>query len=174
MRETENDESNASEGIDVSEPHGLLHLNYFFEEPPSEDIIEKLAKGINRLVYEQGLPINRIVWGGLVSWGGSQPSRAGEETMMKMRVLKRWEMCLRRFSKADTTGQPSESTSHKPSSSVSDAIPQSNASPPPLHDLNILGKRDILILSACVLSVLLTRTHGTIYRACLKLWSRFR
>ena len=176
LPEIGNDEKNASEGIDDSDPQGLLHLNFFFEEPPSKDIIDNMANGMNRLVYEQGLPVNRIVWGGLVSWGGSQPSRAGEETTMILKAVKMFKDRYRyRLSKAAsvTTGQPLESTSHKPSS-VSDALPQSNANPPPPHDNNILGKRDILIISACLLSVLLTRSHGSVYRACLNLWSRFR
>ncbi|MCJ1265850.1 Phosphatidylinositol-4-phosphate 5-kinase [Lobaria immixta] len=177
LPEIGNDEKNAPEGIDDSDPQGLLHLNFFFEEPPSKDIIDNMAKGMNRLVYEQGLPVNRIVWGGLVSWGGAQPSRAGEETTMILKAVKMFRDRYRhKLSKAAsvTTGQPSESTSHKPSLSVSDALPQSNANPPPPNDNNILGKKDILVISACLLSVLLTRTHGTVYRACLNLWSRFR
>lgn len=177
LPEIGNDEKNASEGIDDSDPQGLLHLNFFFEEPPSKDIIDNMAEGMNRLVYEQGLPVNRIVWGGLVSWGGSQPSRAGEESTMLLKAGKIFmDISRHRKSKAasETTGQPLESTSHKHSLSVSDALPQSNANPPPPHDNNILGKRDILIISACLLSVLLTRSHGSVYRACLNLWSRSR
>lgn len=175
--ETGDDESSALKGSDDAVPQGLLHLNFFFEKPPSKDTIDKFAQGMNRLVYEQELPVNRIVWGGLVSWGGAQPSRAGKEAMMKMKVLKKLrEACLRNPSKEDSDKaiQLSGSDLQKPSSSVSDALPQSNANSSPPQGLNVLKQGAILIISSCFLSVLLTGTHRTVYRAGSNLLSRFR
>lgn len=176
LPETGNDESSGYENVDDSVPQGLLHLNFFFEKPPSRETIEKFGKAMNRLVYQQGLPVNRIVWGGLVSWGGVQPSHAGQETMMKaVRMLKDGYLRNRLAKEAsDRTVQLPGSASHKSESSVSDALPQWNANTPHSFELNVLGKRGVLILSACFLTVLLIRTPGPVHRNCVKLWSRFR
>lgn len=157
LPETGNDES---ESIDESVPQGLLHLNFFFEKPPSKSTIDSFAQGMNRLVYEQGLPINRIVWGGLISWGGVQPSQAGQETMMKaVKMMK--DAYRRRLSRkiGDRTIQLPESAS---SPGISE---QSKANTPCPHDLNVLGKGVILIISSCFLLVLLAGSHRIVYCA---------
>ena len=66
---------------------GLLNLNFIFEEPPSGKEIEKLAKALNRVMYKEKMPVNRIVWGGLCSWGGIQPSVTAHSGMMKAAKL---------------------------------------------------------------------------------------
>lgn len=63
--------------LDNRTPQGLLHLNFIFAEPPSDKIIEKLAQALDRALKKEKMPINRIAWGGLSSWEGSQSSENG-------------------------------------------------------------------------------------------------
>jgi hypothetical protein len=58
-------------------PQGLLQLNFIFAELPSRKMIEKFATTLNRAMKKEQMPINRIAWGGLSSWGGSELSVNG-------------------------------------------------------------------------------------------------
>ncbi|MCJ1423610.1 hypothetical protein MMC29_001494 [Sticta canariensis] len=150
LLETENDEGSMFESIDDTVPQGLLNLNFFFERPPRQETIKHFAEAMNRLVYEQKLPVTRIVWGGLCSWGGVQPSFAAQNLMMKasLKFLKAGKFRKKSRDTGDKTIQLSESASQKPSSSVSKASPQSNADPPPTHDHKVLERGAILIICA--------------------------
>ena len=63
--------SRASSGLG---PQGLLNLNFIFDEPPSKKSISQFGEALNRFMWQTGMPVNRIIWGGLTSWGGVQPS----------------------------------------------------------------------------------------------------
>lgn len=163
------------ESMDDTIPQGLLNLNFFFERPPSQETIKQFAEAMNRLAYEQKLPVNRIVWGGLITWGGVQPSCAVQETMMKaVRIFKAGKSRRKSKHAGDRNIQLSESASQKPSPSVSNALPQSNPNTPPTHNLKVLEKGAILIISVSILSILSIATRRTILGTFSKLWPRFR
>lgn len=154
------------ENIDDTVPQGLLNLNFFFERPPRQETIKEFAEAMNRLVYEQELPVNRIVWGGLCSWGGVQPSFTAQNTMMKaLKCLKAGTFRKKSRDTGDKIVQLSESASQETSSSVSNASPQSNADTPPTHDLKVLKNGAILIICVCFLSI---------FPAFSKSWPSFR
>lgn len=138
-------------------PKGLLHLNFIFEKPPSQATIEKFAHAMNRLVKEQELPVDQIAWGGLVSWRGTQPSCAVQETMMTaVKMFKEGHHRKKSRDAGDGIGAQSESAQH---------------SLPP-HGHRFLEKRVMLTISACIMSVLIG-THRSIYSVFSNLWSRF-
>ena len=55
-------------------PQGLLNLNLIFDEVPSKEYISQFAEALNRFMWQTGMPVNKIIWGGLTSWGGVQHS----------------------------------------------------------------------------------------------------
>ena len=55
-------------------PQGLLNLNLIFDESPSKKDISQFGEVLNRFMWQTGMPVNRIIWSGLTSWGGVQPS----------------------------------------------------------------------------------------------------
>lgn len=170
LPETGNHESSATEKIIDAPPQGLLHLNFIFEKPPSQATIEKFAYAMNRLVKEQELPVNQIAWGGLVSWGGTQPSCAVQETMMKaVRMFKEGYLRKKSRNAGDGTVTQSGSSQH----SVSDALLPSIANRLLQHRLNLLATGFMLAIGACFILVLLTGTHRTFFSVCSNLWSRF-
>ena len=80
------------EVIDTStEPltQGLLHLNLIFDQVPDKDIIEQFGEALNRFMWTSKMPVNRVVWGGLTSWGGSHLSPgAHTQTLKAVKLLK--------------------------------------------------------------------------------------
>ncbi|KAL8710279.1 MAG: hypothetical protein Q9220_005049 [cf. Caloplaca sp. 1 TL-2023] len=56
------------------EAQGLLNLNFFLDEPPTKPTIKKFAQALSRFMWQEKMPVNNIVWGGLTSWDGTQPS----------------------------------------------------------------------------------------------------
>ena len=101
---------------------GLLHLNFIFEEPPSHKEIEKLAKALNRVMYKEKLPVNRIVWGGLCSWGGVQPSATAHSGMMKAAKLFNYAYNRSKSKRKDDAIAPSASPGLQTPSSICDEL----------------------------------------------------
>ena len=67
---------------------GLLHLNFIFDKLPTETNITNFGNNLNRFMWREKMPVNRIVWGGLTSWGGVQQSP---------RAQKNWLHAAKRF-----------------------------------------------------------------------------
>lgn len=59
-------------------PQELLQLNFSFAKHPSSEVIEELAKAIDKALIKAQLPVNRVAWGGLSSVGGSHPYLHGD------------------------------------------------------------------------------------------------
>ena len=64
----------SSDESQITEPQGLLNLNFIFDKPPTEAIITQFGDNLNKFINREKMPVDRIVWGGLTSWGGVQPS----------------------------------------------------------------------------------------------------
>ena len=58
----------------IPEPQGLLNLNFIFDKLPSKDAITQFGENLNKFIIREQMPVHRIVWGGLTSWEGVQPS----------------------------------------------------------------------------------------------------
>ena len=76
---------------DATTQQGLLHLNFIFDNPPTEANITNFGKTLNRFMWREKMPVNRIVWGGLTSWGGVQQSPGAQ---------KKWLHAAKRFKAA--------------------------------------------------------------------------
>lgn len=63
-----------SPGCDDTTPQGLLQLNFIFAELPTLKMITNFATTLNRAMKKGQMPVNRIAWGGLSTWGGSELS----------------------------------------------------------------------------------------------------
>ena len=72
-QETGQTESSVNES-QITEPQGLLNLNFIFDKPPTQDIIIQFGENLNKFINRQEMPVDRVVWGGLTSWEGAQPS----------------------------------------------------------------------------------------------------
>ena len=86
----------ASNEIEVTEPQGLLNLNFIFDKPPTKDVITNFGENLNKFIIREKMPVNRIVWGGLTSWEGSEPSPGANS--QKLVAAKRFKDGLRRRS----------------------------------------------------------------------------
>ena len=53
----------------TTEPQGLLNLNFIFDKPPTEASIIQFGENLNKFINREKMPVDRIVWGGLTSWG---------------------------------------------------------------------------------------------------------
>ena len=73
-------------------PQRLLTLKFIFEKPPSIETVKKFGKGLNRVMYNQKLPVDRIIWGGLRSWGGSEAF--SKTHLTKLKVVKQFNDTL--------------------------------------------------------------------------------
>jgi putative SOS response-associated peptidase YedK len=80
MNDAQNDVAATSDDTTFQ---GLLQLNFIFTEPPTKKIIEKLAKGLNRAMKIEKMPVSRIAWGGLSSWEDPQLTTNGRAHMIK-------------------------------------------------------------------------------------------
>ena len=67
---------------DTPTQQGLLHLNFIFDEPPTKANITNFGKNLNRFMWKEKMPVNRIVWGGLTSWGGVQQSPGAQRNWL--------------------------------------------------------------------------------------------
>ena len=54
----------------------LLRLNYVFTRPPTKAEVVRFAKSSRKTWIHNNMPLDRIVWSGLSSWGGNSPSAA--------------------------------------------------------------------------------------------------
>ncbi len=99
-------------------PQGLLNLNFIFDKPPSKKKIIQFGDALNRFMWQTEMPVNRIVSGGLTSWGGIQPSPGAyaqklaavklfENSGMRRRLGK----LKRRASQTMLSGMPTPSSS---------------------------------------------------------------
>ena len=115
---------------DTPNQQGLLHLNFIFDEPPTKANITNFRNNLNRFMWREKMPVNRIVWGGLTSWGGVQQSPGAQKNWLH--AAKRFKAGADRrrsrtlapeFSQEATAGlqtpQPSIEDGHSPSA-VSD------------------------------------------------------
>ena len=66
-----------------SSPQGLLRLNFVFKTPPTNYQVQKFAKALKTVWYKDQMPLDRIVWGGLSSWGGRHPSAKSSVGVVK-------------------------------------------------------------------------------------------
>ena len=80
----------------ITEPQGLLNLNFIFDKPPTQDIIIQFGENLNKFINRQEMPVDRIVWGGLTSWEGAQPSPGAHS--QKLAAAKLFKAGLRRKS----------------------------------------------------------------------------
>ena len=64
-------------------PQGLLRLNFVFKTPPTSQQVQNFAKALKRIWWNDKMPIDRIVWGGLSSWGGRHPSENSSTGVIK-------------------------------------------------------------------------------------------
>ena len=79
-----------------TEPRGLLNLNFIFDKPPTKDIITQFGENLNKFIIREKMPVDRIVWGGLTSWEGVQPSPGAHS--QKLAAAKLFKAGLRRKS----------------------------------------------------------------------------
>ena len=79
-----------------TEPRGLLNLNFIFDKPPTKDIITQFGENLNKFIIREKMPVDRIVWGGLTSWEGVQPSPGAHSH--KLAAAKLFKAGLRRKS----------------------------------------------------------------------------
>jgi hypothetical protein len=65
----------------ITEHQELLTLKFLLDTRPTQKNIEELGDELNYIVKKIGLPVNRIMWGGLESWQGNVFLRAANKFM---------------------------------------------------------------------------------------------
>lgn len=124
------------EGSSAVGPQGLLNLHMVFNVPPTKKEIRQFGEAMNRFMCQNGMPVDRIIWGGLTSWSGSQPSpRAQEKKLAAVRFFenaglrRRLARSNQTVSQSPTPGLPTPMSTTEPSSrfSTPGEIPQSVA-----------------------------------------------
>ncbi|KAL8950187.1 MAG: hypothetical protein Q9222_003765 [Ikaeria aurantiellina] len=94
LPEPSNDAESHTPEPPSTEAQGLLNLNFFLDEPPTQKTVKKFAQALSRFMWQEKMPVNRIVWGGLTSWGGTQPS--AKVNAQKLAVAKMFRRALDR------------------------------------------------------------------------------
>ena len=128
LPETSDRVDSTSRDSNIIGPQGLLNLNFIFDQLPTKDMIKQFGDALNRFMWQTGMPVNRIIWGGLTSWEGIQPS-AGAHTqkLAAVKLFQKAGMNRRRLKTKDTSGQTTLSGIPTPLSSEE----QSSRSPTP-------------------------------------------
>lgn len=130
--DTTSDTKNSVPKSSDDRPQGLLSLNFIFEKPPSIETVKKFGKGLNRVMYNQKMPVDRIVWGGLRSWGGSEPF--SKTHLTKLKVVKQFKDSLAQKKSMEMAGKSpfvSVPMLETPSSTSGEALTPSGSDSPP-------------------------------------------
>ena len=61
----------------------LLRLNFIFKTPPSQMEVMRVARALKRAWMDNNMPLDRISWGGLSSWGGANPPANSSAAVIK-------------------------------------------------------------------------------------------
>ena len=61
----------------------LLRLNFVFKTPPSQIEVMRVARALRKTWMDNNMPLDRISWGGLSSWGGANPSASSSAAVIK-------------------------------------------------------------------------------------------
>ena len=115
----------------ISEPQGLLNLNFILDKPPTEDIITQFGENLNKFINREKMPVERIVWGGLTSWEGHQPSAGAHAQKLAAAKLFRAGLRKRSERKQREIDEQKSARVLTPASSVEDGP----LSPSPPNDL---------------------------------------
>ena len=128
-------ESSSNES-QIAQPKGLLNLNFIFDQPPTEAIITQFGNNLNKFINREKMPVDRIVWGGLTSWEGVQPSPgAHKQKLAAAKAFKKAGDRRKSVRKQREMNEDNSALALTPVSSVEEgpppSSPPSNLSQPP-------------------------------------------